>query len=52
MGRESSEHGKMRNRNKILFEKTERKRPLGRPRHRWKIKTDMSTRERGLDCVD
>jgi hypothetical protein len=44
--------GVMRNTCKILVGKPERKRPLGRPRRRWKddIKTDLW--EIGLECVD
>jgi hypothetical protein len=30
--------GEMRNAYKVLVGKLERKRPLGRPRHRWKVK--------------
>jgi hypothetical protein len=40
---------KKRNAYKVLLEKPERKRPLGRPRLRWEkdIKMDLRERERG-----
>jgi hypothetical protein len=34
--------GKMRNVHKILVGKCEGKRPLGRPRHRWKYNVNTS----------
>jgi hypothetical protein len=43
MGRACSTHRKTRNTYRILVEKSERKRPLGGQRRRWKdnIKTDL-----------
>jgi hypothetical protein len=38
--------GKMRNAYKILVEKREGKRPLGRPRHGWEDKMKMYFKER------
>jgi hypothetical protein len=39
--------GEMGNACKILIGKPERKRPLGRPRHRWEDDTRMDLREWG-----
>jgi hypothetical protein len=43
-----------RNAYRILVEKPERKRPLGRPRCRWleNIKMDLSDRMDGMDWID
>jgi hypothetical protein len=41
-----------RNVYRILVEKPERKRPLGRPRHRWGHNIKMNLREIGWDGVD
>jgi hypothetical protein len=45
MGRACSMHGKVSNAYKILVRKPEGKRPLGRPRSRWKdnIRVDLNT---------
>jgi hypothetical protein len=37
---------------KIWVEKSEGKRPLGRPRHRWEDGIRMDLREIGLESVD
>jgi hypothetical protein len=37
---------------KVLVEKPEKKRPLGRPRHRWEYGIRMDLREIGLEGVD
>ena len=37
---------------KILVGKTEGKRPLGRPRHRWKDDIGMDLQEVGRGCED
>jgi len=42
----------MRNAYKILVRKSEGKRPLGRPRHRWKDNIIMDLREIGWECVN
>jgi hypothetical protein len=42
----------MRNANKIVLGKPERKRPLGRPRCRWEDNTIMHIREIGWGVVD
>jgi hypothetical protein len=42
----------VRNVYKILAEKLEGKRPLGRPRHRWKDNWRMNLRETGWAVVD
>jgi hypothetical protein len=48
-------HGKKRNAYRILVGKPEGKRPLGRPRHRWKDYIIMDLREIGwgdMDLID
>jgi hypothetical protein len=42
----------MRNAYTILIGKSERKRPLGRPRHRWEDNIKVDLREVGLEGVD
>ena len=37
---------------RVLIGKPERKRPLGRPRHRWKDNIKMDIREMGGGCGD
>jgi hypothetical protein len=37
---------------KLLEGKPERKRPLGRPRHRWEDGIRMDLKANGLGCVD
>jgi hypothetical protein len=37
---------------KLLVGKLERKRPLGRPRHKWEDRIRMDLREIGLEGVD
>jgi hypothetical protein len=44
--------GEMRNVYNILVGKYERKRPLARPRHRWKASIKMDLREIGWEYVD
>jgi hypothetical protein len=46
---ECSTHGEKRNAYRIFLGKSEGKRPLGRPRHRWKdtIKIDLRETEYG-----
>ena len=44
-----------RNAYRVLVGKPERKRPLGRPRHRWEDNIRMDLREVGCDpgeCID
>jgi hypothetical protein len=41
MGRASSTHGEMRNEPKIEIGKSERKRPLFSPKHKWKDNIKM-----------
>jgi hypothetical protein len=43
--------GKMRNANTILIERPEEKKPLGRPRRRWKYNIRRSVREIGWKRV-
>jgi hypothetical protein len=55
MGRACSTDGEKRNTCRILVEKPERKRPLGRPRRRWEDIIRMDLREigwGGLDWID
>jgi len=44
--------GEMRNAYNILIGKPEWKRPLGRPRHRWKNNIKMHLREIGWEVVE
>jgi hypothetical protein len=44
--------GEKRNAYRILTGKPERKRPLGRSRHRWADNIKMDLREMGWDGVD
>jgi hypothetical protein len=44
--------GEKRTAYRILVTKPERKRPLGRPRHRWVDKIKMDYREIGWDGMD
>jgi hypothetical protein len=37
---------------RVLVGKSERKRPLGRPRHRWEVNIGMDLQEVGCGCVD
>jgi hypothetical protein len=37
---------------RVLVEKPERRRPLGRPRHRWEDNIWINLREVGCGCVD
>jgi hypothetical protein len=43
---------KMRNAYRILIREPERKRPLGRPRHRWEDNIRMDLRQMGWEGVD
>jgi len=43
---------KMRNAYSILVGKSERKRPLGRPRRRWEGNNGMDHKEIGLECAN
>jgi hypothetical protein len=43
---------KMRNVYQILVRKPERRRPLGRPRRRWKDNIKMDNNETGCEDVD
>jgi hypothetical protein len=52
MGRVCSTNGVKRNACRILMRKPERKRPLGRPRHRWEDNIKMGLREIGWDGMD
>jgi hypothetical protein len=50
-----STHGEKRNAYRILVGKPERKRPLGKPRHRWEDNIRMNVREigwGGMDWID
>jgi hypothetical protein len=51
MGRTCSTNGE-RNAYRILVDKLEVKRPLGRPRHRWADNIKMDLREIGCDGMD
>jgi hypothetical protein len=44
--------GEKRNAYRILVGRPERKRPLGRPRHRWEDNIKMDLGEIGWGCVD
>jgi hypothetical protein len=52
MGEACSTNGEKMNAYRILMGKSERKRPLGRPRHRWVDDNKMDLREIGWDGVD
>jgi hypothetical protein len=52
MGRTCSSNGENRNAYRILVGKPERKRPLGRPRHRWVDNIKMDLREIGWNDMD
>jgi hypothetical protein len=44
--------GEKRDAYRILVGESERNRPLGRPRHRWKNNIKMNFREIGWGCMD
>jgi hypothetical protein len=54
MSRECSTNWAKRNACRILVEKPERKRPLGRPRRKWEDNIKMNLREiwGGMDWID
>jgi hypothetical protein len=52
MGRACSTNGEKRNACRMLVRKTEGKRPLGRPRHRWVNNIKMDLREIGWGGMD
>jgi hypothetical protein len=52
MARACSTNGDKRNAYRILVGKPERKRPLGKPRHRWVYNIKMNPRETGWDGMD
>jgi hypothetical protein len=52
MGRACSTNGVKRNAYRILVEKLEGKRPLGRPRSRWVDNIKIDVREIEWDCMD
>jgi hypothetical protein len=47
MGRACGTYGEVINVHRVLVEKPERKRPLGRPRHRWEDNIKMDLQEVG-----
>ena len=52
MGRTCSTYGAIQNAYRVLMEKPESKRPLGRPRRRWEDSIKMDLREVGCDARD
>jgi hypothetical protein len=52
MGRACSTNGEKRNAYRILVGKSERSRPVGRPRRRWVDNIKMDLRDTGWDGVD
>jgi hypothetical protein len=52
MGRACSTHGKKRTEHRVLVGKSEGKRAVARPRHRWDDKTEIDLREVGWGGVD
>jgi hypothetical protein len=52
MGRAYSTNRENRNAYRILVGRPERKRPLGRPRHRWADNIKIDLREIGWDGMD
>jgi hypothetical protein len=52
MGRACSTNGEKRNAYRILVGKSERNRPLGRPRRMWVNNIKMDLREMGWDGID
>jgi hypothetical protein len=52
MDRAYSKNGEKMNAYRILVEKPESKRPLGRPRSRWVNNTKMDLRDVGWDFMD
>jgi hypothetical protein len=52
MGKGCSTNGEKRNAYRILVGKSEGKRPLGRPRHRWEDNIRMDLGEIGLGGMD
>jgi len=47
MGNTDSMNGKEKNAYKILVRKPEKKRPLGRHKHKWEDNTKINIKERG-----
>jgi hypothetical protein len=43
--------GEMKNAYKILFGKPEEKKPLGRPRHRWKDNIEVDLKEMDVNII-
>jgi hypothetical protein len=55
MGRAYSMHEKKRNAFRVMMEKSERKRPVGRPKDRWEDNIKMDLREigwGGKGCIE
>jgi hypothetical protein len=50
--RTCSTHGEKRNADRVLVGKPKRKRPLGRPWHRWVINIKMDVRDIGWGGTD
>ena len=52
MGRACSTYGESRGLYRVLVGKSDRKKPLGRPRRKWKDNIKMTLQEVGFGCMD
>ena len=52
MGRACSTYGESRGLYRVLVGKSDRKKPLGRPRRKWKDNIKMILQEVGFGCMD